>query len=205
MFLALKVSCPALGWVSPAIAEGIWGPGEDLFPLLWSDHYQQWNWWDHQAPGGGHWSGVHHQPVGSSFLGLLICSPNLYHFHLLVSIQPNSHHSLLKITRRKKHSTQVNAKPHSTLHEIKNHCECNHRIQPKFSTVLFCWTTTLTDNPVILQYINRLQKSGNHMSVPARRETFFVFLLLSDNIVSGPPKLCATSSSHPHYDPPISL
>lgn len=62
------------GWVTPAIAERVRNSAEDQCPLLWHDYYQQWDWWDHQALGGGYGPGVHHQSVGPGVLGLLTSS-----------------------------------------------------------------------------------------------------------------------------------
>lgn len=59
------------GWIPSAPAEGIRNLTENICTLLWPNNYQQWDWWNHQAPGGSHRARVYSLPVGPGLLGLL--------------------------------------------------------------------------------------------------------------------------------------
>lgn len=59
------------GWISSAPAEGVWNLTENICTLLWPNNYQQWDWWDYQAPGGSHRACVYSLTVGPGLLGLL--------------------------------------------------------------------------------------------------------------------------------------
>lgn len=68
------------GWISSALAKGIWNLTENICTLLWSYNYQQWNWWNNQASGGSHRACLYSITMGSCLLGILVLSSEeFYH------------------------------------------------------------------------------------------------------------------------------